>query len=241
MWPAFPIWLPYPIARLAARLYATRSRTSGTLLLPRYSAPRIFAHSARYSRAYRSSARRSQSGSRHSWSRTTLPVYGSVVQPIGAQRLIVPAGLNFAFENQNDLPAYLPRINFATPRSNAFFGGRGMPMPDYQMQVSHPPSAPGGRPPDENRRRRDSKVPFFYNRFLSIVNRTYGPYSEFMEFMHALNFSRGNPVAFATAMATNQAIDRYYGARAQALKRHVYSTKYWNLPVGYDALSRLWR
>ena len=79
-------------------------------------------------------------------------------------------------------------------------------------------------------------------RMLSLINRTYGPYSEWLDLQDAFrnNWQYGAG-SIATALAFNEAVDRSYGARARLLKRSVYSKSWYRLPVGYDALSNLWR
>ncbi len=98
----------------------------------------------------------------------------------------------------------------------------------------------GRIPPEWNRRRHDQKTDYGYNRLLGFINRTYGSSSEYLEFLTAF---QNNPefMQFVTALGLNQAVDRYYGERANWLKQNVYSSQHWRLPVGYDALSRLWR
>lgn len=103
-----------------------------------------------------------------------------------------------------------------------------------------PSSGSPRKPPEGSRRRHDSKVPGAYNRLLAFTNRTYGPISEYGDFVSAFYGNAGDSFAIATALALENAIDYAYGSRARFLKTHVYGT-YWNLPIGYDALSRLWR
>lgn len=66
--------------------------------------------------------------------------------------------------------------------------------------------------------------------------------SEIAEFMHAVyyNLPQG-PLAIATALAYNEAIDQAYGRRAQWMKQNVYTQPWYRLPVGLDTLSRIWR
>lgn len=93
-----------------------------------------------------------------------------------------------------------------------------------------------GTRPEYHRRRRDKKVGRGYRRLLSFVNRTYGRFDEFAEVADAFGNNVG-PVEALTALAVNEAVDRYYGARARMLRRHIYSKDWYKLPVGIDAIT----
>lgn len=97
---------------------------------------------------------------------------------------------------------------------------------------------------ERNRRRHDRKVYGRYAAFLSVVNKTYGRYSEWNEFSDAIGgtiMSGGTLLDMAEALLINEAIDRLYGARMGLLKRFVYSHPLYTLPIGVDALSNFWR
>lgn len=237
--PALSILFPKPLEGLARSLLRQQSRRSAALRLGTFSPTGRMS----YYRAYNPSAGRTYYSGRHDWNRITVPQYGSLSRTIPGAEIIVPAGMRFSWENYSDLPTYLPSIKLAPTRKSTFYERNGLPLPDWEMQIATAPPRLSGSsrlPPEFARRRHDSKVPFFYNRFLSILNRTYGPYTEFMEFNTALQMAR-SPVEFATIMALNQAIDIAYGRRARFLKQKVYNSGKWPFPVGYDALSRLWR
>ena len=90
-----------------------------------------------------------------------------------------------------------------------------------------------------HRRRHDSKVPGWYNRSLAIINRTYGRLSEYGDLASVLYHNNSVP-AVMTGLALENAIDYAYGAQNRFLKENVYG-RYWNLPFGIQAASRLWR
>ncbi len=120
-----------------------------------------------------------------------------------------------------------------------------MPVPAYEMLIRSAPTRFGGRTrgpaPEQYRRRHDAKLDFGYNRLLGFINRTYGNYDEYVEFLHAWqqNFMYG-PIAVATALGLNEATDRAFGWRAKQLKKG-YRAVDWRFPVGFDTLSRIWR
>lgn len=90
-----------------------------------------------------------------------------------------------------------------------------------------------------NRQRRDTKAKR-YKQLLAFVNRTYGEYSEVAEVAEAWKRS-SNLSDLVEALAINEGIDRLYGARARALRKHVYDKPYYKLPVGIDAIRSIWR
>lgn len=95
-----------------------------------------------------------------------------------------------------------------------------------------------------NRPRRDRKVYGRYAAFLSLVNRTYGRYSEWNEVAEAYSstlLQGGTPLDLMEALLINEAIDRVYGTRMRLLKRFVYTQPWYTLPIGIDALSNFWR
>ena len=69
---------------------------------------------------------------------------------------------------------------------------------------------------------------------LRFVNRTYGTYSEVAEVAQAINDNWGDWPGIVTALATNEAVDRAYGARARFLRDKIYSQPWYRLPVGLD-------
>ncbi len=227
------------VARYATRLLNRRSQRSGALSLGRFYGPYS-------SRALERSVLRRYTQRRWNWNRTTIPLYGSPKVLGPAVGVIVPGTTRFAWENPLELPQYTPQFTFGPPRGYSRYDRRRIPHPAYELAIRTAPPRTGGRtpgpPPEEHRRRHDTKFNFGYNRLLRLVNRTYGSADEYLELLHAFqsNIASG-PFAVATALAVNEAVDRKYGWRAQFLKKNVYQSGYWNLPVGYDALSRLWR
>jgi len=113
---------------------------------------------------------------------------------------------------------------------------------EHELIVSNaPPSHLLKRRPERHRRRHDQKVPFLYNRALSLVNRTYGRYDEYAEVVDAYNNNPNDPIGFLTAVGLNQATDAIYGKRAEILKKQVYNQSWYQLPIGLDAVQSLWQ
>ena len=177
---------------------------------------------------------------RYDWRRRTVPLYGSFGSNIPSSRVIVPASIRFAWDNPDELYPHLPQFKFAPARAVHRYSAAGLPQPAWEMQVSWPPTSGGTRPPEWQRRRHDSKVPGFYNRLLALISQTYGRLSEFGDLSSAILQNLGSPLAIASAVALEHAVDVAYGSRARFLKEHIYG-RYYHLPVGIDTLSRLWR
>lgn len=178
---------------------------------------------------------------RWNYQRERVPLFSSPRLPIHSETVEVPRSVRFRYSNESSvlLPeARLRYLEYDDPlvQRAAAYGLR----PTAELQISRQPGAARGRP-EENRRRRDSKVPGFYSRGLALVNRTYGPYSEFAEVQHAFQEHGADFDRLVTALAVNEAVDRLYGARAKFLRERVYSSRLYPFPVGYDMLSRLWR
>ncbi len=150
----------------------------------------------------------------------------------------------FEWENLDDLWDVLPLVKFATTRNQAVYRNANLPVPDMEMQFAFPPppryKAGRRRPGEWQRKRHDSKVPFWWNRFNSLVSSTYGRLSEYGDIASAVYLNAGNPAAIAAAVAYERYIDVAYGTRSRMLKEHFYG-KAWNLPFGIDVVSRLWR
>ncbi len=237
--PALAIWLPRVLAPYASRLFATASRSSAPLRMGRFT-PRY----GTASRGYSYSLARGYSRPRHNWNRIKIPLYGSPLVRTPVQRVIVPPGTYFTWENPNELPGELPQISFRPTRARARYLEAGLPVPAYEMVTRAPPARAYGRTPirpERNRRRKDAKLDFGYNRLLSFINRTYGEYDEYADFVSAWQNNR-SPLGVATVLAMNEAIDYSFGLRARTLRKHIYSNPdIWRLPVGFDTLSRLWR
>lgn len=226
-----PLRLPYLIAQLADELLERSSSSFGrkpTMDLGTFVPKSALTRPGFYA---------SQSPRRLDWHRTQVPLIGYPRIPAHLKTVHVPAAMLWKFRNEKDLPQHLPLVRIRPGLSRAAQQGLGSSVRGHSMQIArqHP------QRPEQSRRRKDQKVPRGYRRLLSLVNRTYGPYSEYMETVHAFQQSAGDPSRFVELMAINQAIDVVYGKRAKLLKEHVYSHKLWVFPVGYDTLSRLWR
>lgn len=218
-----------------------RSFTNTRLTLPAW---RNLAWSRRYFPGYRRLVGPGRILDRHVWERIRIPAY---TLPGITGQLVPVEGPDW-----RDVEFYIPgapaqsnfRLAFAPPRAYGYYQGMGAPVPNYEMLVTLLPGtryAQGGNriPPEENRRRMDSKVPGFYNRALAFINKYYGRPEEWLDFMVAVHAGNGNLLATLSNLAYNEAIDYSYGAKARYLKRHVYSQDYYRLPVGLDTLSRL--
>lgn len=172
----------------------------------------------------------------HSWNRRTIPLLdGGLIRP-GVTRIAVPGRLAFEFLNENELPKLSPHVTIRSPRGR--YSGTGARA---LLSIRRP----NQRRPERHRRRQDQKSNTGYRRLLTLVNRTYGPISEYLELIVAYDLAHSegyfDAERFITLVAINEAIDRIYAKRARLLKRHVYQSGYWPFPVGYDTLSRLWR
>ena len=236
--PALSIWLPRYLIPYASRLFATQRGRSGPLL-------RMGRFTPTLSSAYRASSYSvvgRYSRARHNWNRIKIPLYGSPLVNIPGQRVLVPAGTQFVWSNPDELYEDLPQISFRPMRGTAAYGRLSLPSPGYEMVVRKPPARGYGRKrPEATRRRKDAKLDFGINRLYALVNRTYGRADEYLDFISAFQNNR-TPLAVATQLAINEAVDYSYGARAQALRKNIYSNPdYWRLPVGFDVISRIWR
>lgn len=233
------IFLPRALSRYATRLLRNASRTSRPIGLGRYT-PSYRSPASSASELGRYSQRR------HDWNRTTIPLYGSPRVNIPVAPVLVPGRIQFEWENAHELPLNLPNISFRPPRSSRRYAAIQAPTPQYEMLLRVPPRRFAGAsrlPPEPNRRRHDAKLNFGLNRLYRLMHRTYGNYTEYMEFLHAFqNNWQAGPLAVATALSLNEGIDRAYGARGRFLRDRIYrDPDLWQLPVGYDTLSRLWR
>lgn len=241
--PALRLLYPTELAPLASRLLRQQFRRSAPIDLGVYRSTGLI---TRY-RGYNPLDARGLYSGRHVWNRVRIPQYGSLTRNIPVTEIIVPAGTQFLYRNEHDLPTHLPVFKMAPTRAVGLYERAGLPVPDLELQIAEPP--PRGRglgrggngpPPEAFRRRHDSKVPYGYRRLLAMLNRTYGPISEYLEISRAIDSAR-NPLELSTLLALNQAVDIAYGRRSQWLKKNVYNSQEWTLPVGYDTLSRLWR
>lgn len=185
----------------------------------------------------------------HSWDRMKLPIYGTAALNIPGQRVDVPwQDLKFLWENTNALPQEIPQISLRPTRSVRRYEALKLAAPDLEMVVRTAPKRRGGElgsgrgPVQEyHRRRRDDKLTLGFRRAYRLLHKIDRP-SEYLEFITTVrqNWDLG-PIGIATALALNEATDYKYGARGRFLRDRVYRSDYWNLPVGYDTLSHLWR
>ncbi len=234
-----PIWINIPLRYVnrARRLLGRQSRTSRTLPLGPYTDA-----FRRHYWDYNRSVGHSQYPGRHTWSRVKIPLYGTAGLSIPVAPVLVPGNIRFAWENPNELPAYTPQFSFRPPRNTQRYIQAGIQPPPYEMVVRVSRAGGPGRPPPEiNRRRKDAKIHWGINRIYTLLNRYYGPYTEWAEAAALFEANFHDPGALTTALAVNAAVERSFGARARLLKKHVYSQDFYNLPVGYDTISRLWR
>lgn len=175
---------------------------------------------------------------RWDWKRKRYPIYTDAGFLADSVTVDVPNAMRFRFSS--NVPHRMPQVMIARTGPSSPTGRRaslkGLPRPSMVMSVTYPPQH---KRPEENRRRKDQKVPGFYERGLQLVNRTWGPVSEGLEVYHAFSNNPANMDAVVTALAINEAVDRAYGYRAELLRRF-YRSGYWPFPVGYDMLSRLW-
>ncbi|MCG7868610.1 MAG: hypothetical protein JAY74_19850 [Candidatus Thiodiazotropha taylori] len=142
--------------------------------------------------------------------------------PVGAPRHFRFAGIEY-----DELPQTTPIVTIRPTRNRAIKAPRTIYIRDGRN--------PRVRP-EYHRRRRDKKVGRGYRRLLSFVNRTYGRFDEFVEVADAFGNNVG-PVEALTALAVNEAVDHYYGARARLLRKHIYSKDWYKLPIGIDAIT----
>ncbi len=130
----------------------------------------------------------------------------------------------------------MPQISIRATRNLSFYDRMGLPPPPAELITR---TSPPGREP--NRRRHDSKIPGAIRRLYRLAHLTINTPSELLEFLEAYHNNPNDPIAFATALAYNEWIDRIFGYRAQLLKKHIYSHASYRLPVGFDTISRIWR
>ena len=157
-------YLPRFIQPFARRLLARWLRTRAPLPIGRFSP--IYRDT---SQGLLRSAPHTRFHGRHAWNRRRLPLYSSFVQSMPAARVVAPAMLKFAWENPEDLYPIMPTVSVAPARARRVWQNRGIPFPDYELMARQMPAAPRRRPPDDIRRRHDSKVPLWLNRFHSLV------------------------------------------------------------------------
>lgn len=241
--PPLNVWVPRYTARYLGRLLRKPSRTLGPLPLGPVVRKDFRTLIKRYP-ASRSLADRYRSRFRHDWNRIRIPLYGSPRVTIPGVRVTVPSGLQFRYDNEELLPRDLASITFANTRNQSFYERYGVPHPSHEMLIRVPPHRTGGRtpgpPPEESRRRHDAK-PFGYFRRYYRLQHAIHSYDEYLEFLAAWQNSR-TPTELATSLALNQWVDYAYGTRGRFLRDKVYRNRsLWNLPVGYDTLSRIWR
>ncbi len=235
--PAIAIWLERELARRARILFARFLQTRAPLRLG------VSSYPGRY-QAYRSSAGHSRYRYRHNWNRKRLPLYGSPSLTIPVSRVIVPAGLSFIWDNASELPQTIPSYTLAETRNRNYYQRAEVPVPSHELIAHTAPPRTGGRtrgpPPEQHRRRHDAKTDYGLNR-LYRLNHMLHSADEYLEVLHAFQ-NNHTPMAIATALAMNQAIDVAYGRRGRFLRDKIYrNPEYWTLPVGYDTLSRIWR
>ncbi|MBV2092771.1 MAG: hypothetical protein KUF72_17980 [Candidatus Thiodiazotropha sp. (ex Ctena orbiculata)] len=142
--------------------------------------------------------------------------------PVRGPRHFTYKGIEF-----DELPKTTPIVTIRPTRNKSIGAPRTIYIRDRSNQRVRP---------EYHRRRRDKKVGRGYRRLLSFVNRTYGRFDEFVEVADAFGNNVG-PVETLTALAVNEAVDFAYGARARALRKHIYSKKWYVLPVGIDAIT----
>ena len=235
--------IQYIAVRLAPRVAAYVTRWLRTASPTSRMPLGIFRSNSLDSRAYQTSVGLGRGYARHNWNRTRVPLYGSPTVNIPAVTVLVPARRMFEWLNEEYINVDLPNITFRPARNRALYNQHGIPLPDVEMQIRRPPLRGAGSrlPPEYNRRRKDQKIPYGIRRIYTFMHKALDEPSEYLEFLTAYQQNANDPAAFATALAFNQAVDYSVGTRARLLKKHVYQSKHWNLPVGYDTLSRIWR
>lgn len=173
-----------------------------------------------------------------------LPLYGGVTLPRRSALVSVPLAHNFFPEViWGDMPSVLPEISIGAPRAINLYQRLGIPLPAAELVSAHGTNL---RPDEGSRRRIDVKFgerfgAAQYRNALALVNRTYGTIDEYREVLTAYHLNPDDPMAFLVANAANQVVDFALGKRARVLKEHVYSSRYYPLPVGIDVVSRLWQ
>lgn len=222
-------------------LLRTWYRTSKPLPLGRF-APRLLPYPA-----YRALVNPEPLPGPVSWNRVKIPIYGSTDINTQFVTVPVPSAVRFNWTNPAVLPRSLPTLKIA-PAREQYRKRYALPQPKLELAATVQPLRPRGgvflparKRHETTRRRQDSKLSHGYMRTLAFINRTYGEYDEYRQFADAVLQNRGDNLAIATALGINEAVDYAYGARARALKRHIYEKDFYRLPVGIDALSRLWR
>ena len=221
----------------ALRLLKGQWRRSG---IARVGPPSL---NARYSvyRDYQRSGVRGLTRSRHDWNRIYVPVYGSLARTIPVAPVIVPDWLRFQVDGL--VPAEAPMIQVAPGKGRARYRSLGASVPELEFQLAHPPGRDALSAPrhESVRRRRDSKHGGdLYHRILAAGRKVIDRPSEYLEFLTTVYYNWRNPAQLVTALAMNEAVDYSVGTSQRFLKDNVYGT-YWNFPVGFTALSRLWR
>lgn len=230
--------VPIVFRSTARRLLSRPYYRSGRLTLPL--GPTRRGPFTSFYRDWSPSVARASTAGRWQWNRGILPLYGLTDFNVPVEYVELPDIVEFTWDDPT--PSYLPQISFGQVRGPGRYLTQGMPIPDAELQLTFPPGRGGPPlPPEENRRRRDDKIPGWYGAALSVINRTYGELDEYGDVISAVRASGGSPVGFLANIGFNEAVDRYYGSRAKYLRRHIYSQPFYRLPVGLDALSRLWR
>lgn len=174
-----------------------------------------------------------------------LPLYGG--ERSGQRNVLVsvPVGADL-FRGKiewDGSPDVLPEISIGAPRAVGLYRSLGIPLPVAELSLARMPAS---RRDEASRRRNDLKFgeqfgAAQYRNALALVNRTYGTMDEYREVLTAYRLNPDDPVAFLMANAMNQAVDWFFGQRASLLKKHVYSSRVYPLPVGIDMVSRLWQ
>ena len=164
-----------------------------------------------------------------------IPLYGTYPSSTQHVGIAVPATQLFRFTNEQQLPAYLPTIRIGPARATRAYLRLSTQLPPLEM-VARLARNPLG---EASRRRKDRKPDYGYRRILAGINRTFGRYQEYLEFLETVNANLNDPLAMFTGLALNQAVDYTYGKRADLLKKHIYSKPQYRLPIGLDALGTL--
>lgn len=180
---------------------------------------------------------------RWSWNRRRLPLYSSGISGIPVQHVFVPDDLMFRFITP--WPFVLPEGKLAVPRYD-YVKHLQIPAPPAEFIAAFSPPrtstrSPRSGPPHEfNRPRRDSKLIGWYGKYQALYSRTFGPYSEYLDFVGAFTHA-SNFVDVLNNLAVNAWIDYSYGRAARDLKEQVYQSGNYHLPVGYSTIARMWR
>lgn len=181
------------------------------------------------------------------WNRVRIPIYGSLALSIPAQQIDVPDSTIFQYENGTPVVPVVPETKFARTRALQWYAAKGVPVPDAEAIFSSaPPRLPvrrtGQGPPDEHyRKRQDVKVTRFWALYYQMLSKTYGRFTEWLDFQQVVMQNWGNPLAIMIGLGLNEAVDYSYGYAHRQVKKRLYRSRYWTLPVGFITLSRLWR